>query len=185
MAVDERVARRYAAAIFSIALQDDVVTGVEDDLSAIAECMEEGESFRATMFSPEISRDGKIELCEKIFGDRINALTMEAMRLILRKGREPEIVAIRDAFTVLRRRQEGVLFATISSSELLTDKQQSEITTRLESTTGKQVEVKFETDPTLIGGVKATFEDTVLDGSLKGGLAALRDRLYHDLLKQA
>ena len=86
---------------------------------------------------------------------------------------------------MLRRQQQGVLFATVSCSEDLTDKQRTEITARLRLATGKQVEVQFETDPNLIGGVKATFDNTVLDGSLKGGLAALRDRLYHDLLKQA
>lgn len=181
---DHRVARRYAAALFATASKHNSVAAVEDDLNAIASFLDSDPRFRSVMMSPEVSRDGKIDLCEKLFSDRTTAITMQALRLILLKGREVELETIRDEFTVLRREQEGVVFATVSSSVALVEKQQTEILARLRLATGKKVEAKFTINPGLIGGVKATFGNTVLDGSLRGGLASLRDKLQHDLLKQ-
>lgn len=181
---DHRVARRYAAALFATASKHNSVKAVEGDLDSITAFLDSDPRFRSVMMSPEVSRDGKIHLCEKLFSDRTTAITMQALRLILIKGREEELEAIREEFIVLRREQEGVVFATVSSSEELAEKQKTEILARLRLATGKKVEAQFTLDPNLIGGVKATFGNTVLDGSLRGGLASLRDKLQHDLLKQ-
>lgn len=182
---DSRVARRYAAALFATAAKHNSVKAVEEDLHSIAAFIDADPRFRSVMVSPEVSRDAKTQLCEKLFSDRTTALTMQALRLILIKGREEELEAIRDEFTVLRREQEGVVFANVASSETLTQKQQTEILARLRLATGKQVEATFTVDPSLIGGVRATFGNTVLDGSLRGALASLHEKLHHDLLKQA
>ena len=181
---DHRVSRRYAAALFATASKHNSVTAVEDDLNSIAAFLDSDPRFRNVMMSPEVSRDGKIHLCEQLFSDRTTAITMQALRLILTKGREAELETIRDEYTVLRRDQEGVVFATVTSSAPLDKKQETEILARLRLATGKKIEAQFTLDPALIGGVKATFGNTVLDGSLRGGLASLRDKLQHDLLKQ-
>ena len=72
----------------------------------------------------------------------------------------------------------------VTSSEGLDDKQQSALITKIEKTTGKRVEAEFAVEPSLIGGIKVAYENFVLDGTLRGGLARLRDTLKHDLLKQ-
>jgi F-type H+-transporting ATPase subunit delta len=181
---DIRAARRYASALFDTALKHNVVKNVESDLDAIGAFMESDDRFRKVMLSPEFGRDNKISLCEKLFADRTTALTMQALRLIVHKRREEEILAIRDEYAVLRRQQEGVAFAKVTSSEELSKDQREEIVARLRLATGKKVEATFDIDPSLIGGIRAAIGNIVLDGSLRGGLNTLRNRLYHDLLKQ-
>ena len=52
-----------------------------------------------------------------------------------------------------------------------------EIKSQLESSTGKEVILSLEKDPSLIGGFWAKIGNVVYDGSLKGQLAKLREHL--------
>lgn len=180
---DSRVARRYAGALFLSAQKHNVVKSVETDLDSIVALLGNSK-FRATFLGKEISLVEKLKLAETLFSDRVTALTMQALRVIFAKGREDELAGIRDEFTNLRREAEGIVFATVSSSEKLTATQEKEILARLRLATGKTIEAQFVVDPSVIGGVKATYGNTVLDGTLRGGLQSLRDKLYRDALKQ-
>lgn len=182
---DNRVARRYAAALFATALKYDVIKSVEEDLAGIASLLAHDAQFRDFLLSPYVGREEKLKIADKLFSDRITAISMQALRLMLGKRRETEIEALRDAFITLRRKHEGVIFATIASAEALSKDQQKELVAKLALITGKVIEASFEIEPRLIGGVKITYENTVLDGTLRGTLNALRDKLHHDVLKQS
>lgn len=181
---DIRVARRYAAALFGIAEKNDVISSVEDDLHGIAALILNDKSFRSFLSSPYTSREEKLAIADKLFSDRVTALTMQALRLMIVKGREEELLGVRDEFVALRRHKQGVVFAVFTSSEALDKKLQTELSAKLSLSLGKEVEAQFEVDPKLMGGVKVAYGNQVLDGTVQGRLSDLRDRLIHDVLKQ-
>lgn len=181
---DSRIGKRYAQALFSTAERYEVVLAVEDDLNAIVGIMDRDKGFRDFILAPYTSRDEKVAILERIFSDRITALTMQVLRVMLDKGRESEIEAVHAEFVKLRRIATSTIHVSVSSSDPLDDKQKKALVAKIEKTTGKRVEADYRVDPNLIGGIKVAYDNFVLDGSLKGGLARLRDTLKHDLLKQ-
>lgn len=181
---DARIGKRYAQALFSTAQRYEVVQAVEDDLDAIVGLMTKDRGFRDFLLAPYTSREEKVKIMERIFSDRITALTMQVLRVMLEKRRETEIESVRNEFVDLRRHATATIHVTVSSAEVLDDAQKKALVAKIEKTTGKKVEADFMVEPLLIGGVKVAYENFVLDGSLKGGLARLRDTLKHDLLKQ-
>jgi len=182
---DHKVARRYSQALFATALKFDVVTSVEDDLNGIVALLENDEQFREFMFSPHAGRDEKIAIIDKLFSDRVTALTMQALRLILVKRREDELSGIRDEFVTLRRQNQGVIFATVTSAFEIDAEQKKALVAKLEKTIGKTIEAEFKVEHHLIGGIRVAYGNYVLDGSIRGALSNLRDKLRHDLLKQS
>jgi F-type H+-transporting ATPase subunit delta len=181
---DHRVAKRYALALFETARKYDIVSAVEADLGAFTGLIEKDPEFRFFFVAPYTSRQEKVAIVEKIFSDRITALTMQLIRVMLEKGREREIQGVSLEFANLRRAHDGIVHATVTSATELTAKQKSSLIARLEATQGKKFEADFEIDPRLMGGVKVAFGSYVLDGSVRGNLGKLRDQLRHDLLKQ-
>ncbi|MBV6457622.1 MAG: ATP synthase subunit delta [Fimbriimonadaceae bacterium] len=181
---DARVARRYATALFGIAKQSDVIRSVEEDLASIVRLLEHDPGFRDFMYAPYASREEKTQLAERVFGDRITALTMQVLRVLLEKRREAEISAIYEQYVALRRVHESVVYATVTSSDTLGSEEKEAIVTRLESVLGKKVEAEFKVEPTLLGGVKVAYENYVLDGTVRGALRKLREKLRYELLKQ-
>ena len=181
---DARIGKRYAQALFGTAQRYDVVTAVEADLTAIVSLMESDRGFRDFLLAPYTSREEKVKIMEKIFSDRITALTMQVLRVMLEKRREGEIESVRNEFVTLRREATETIHVSVSSAEVLDGKQKKALVDKIAKTTGKKVEADFGVEPNLIGGIKVAYENFVLDGTLKGGLARLRDALKHDLLKQ-
>lgn len=181
---DARVGKRYAQALFGTAQRFDVVDAVEADLNSIVGIMEKDRSFRDFILAPYTSRDEKVKIIERIFSDRITALTMQVLRVMLEKRREAELEAVRDEFVNLRRAANATIFVTVTSAEPLDESQRKALINKVQATTGKQIEAEYHVDASLIGGAKVTFDNYVLDGTVKGALAHLRDKLKHDLLKQ-
>jgi len=182
---DTRVARRYARALFGVAKKGDVVKSVEADLDAVAGLLARDQRFKDFLFSPRIARDEKVGLVERVFSDRVTAITMKAIRLMLSKRREALFGEVRDEFVKLRREFGKVLYAQVLSSSELSEAERKRIVEKLEKASGKKVEPEFRVDPTLIGGVKVSYGNFVLDGTIRGGLRRLRDQLRYELLKQA
>jgi F-type H+-transporting ATPase subunit delta len=182
--MDQRVAKRYARALFNAAKQLDVVESVEDDLLAIANLMKNQEQFRDFLLTPRISRDEKLKIAEKLFSDRITALTMQAIRVLLEKRREMEFPEIREQFAILRRQEGNILYAVITTIEPLAEGEKDRLIEKLRGQTGKTVEAEYRIDQSLIGGIRVAYGNYVLDGSIRGSLTRLRNVLRRDLLKQ-
>lgn len=69
------------------------------------------------------------------------------------------------------------LTARVSSAIPLTDKEQAALGERLKARFGKGLNLRFEVEPSLLGGVAVRVGDQVLDGSVKGRLDALAQTL--------
>lgn len=182
---DAKVAKRYARALYNEAARNEVVEAVEADLNSISSLIHNGDEFKDFLFSPHVARDEKIKIAERLFSDRVTALTMQFLRLLLEKRRESELDEILEQFVILRREHSNVIYAEIISAKELTAQQKQALEGQLALKSGKLVEAAYDIDANLIGGVKVAFGNYVLDGTVTGSLRRLKDSLRHDLLKQS
>ncbi len=182
---DSRVAKRYATALFNIATQQGIVNAVDDDLSVITTALSRSENFRTFMKSPQTTEAQKLVLLDRTFGDRVTALTMHVLRLLVEKLRDDEIFGVHQEFAELRRISGGVVKAEIATAIPLDEDHKALLVAKIKSLTGREVEPHFLIDEKLIGGVKVTYDNNVLDGTARGSLNRIKDHLIYDVLKQA
>jgi F-type H+-transporting ATPase subunit delta len=71
----------------------------------------------------------------------------------------------------------GFARAEISSAGKLTEDQQTELRIRLEQTSGKRLRARYTVDAALLGGVVARIGSTVYNGSVRGRLDTLGERM--------
>ncbi|HRI43002.1 MAG TPA: ATP synthase F1 subunit delta [Fimbriimonadaceae bacterium] len=183
--MDTRVAKRYARALFAAALEENNLGGVEDDINGIAAALLAKPDFRQFLFSPVTAADEKLQMVERVFSDRVTALTMSLLRLLLDKRRIEEFEFIRQEFIAMRRRHDRIVYAVFTSARPLDDEARTSLVAKLERSLGKRVEAEYEIEPRLLGGVKVQYDNFVLDGTVRGSLDRMRDDLVRDLLKQA
>lgn len=182
---ESRVAKRYAKALFNIALKQDMLASVDDDLKALTYSLSNSESFRRFMSRPEVTPLQKKELLSKTLGDKITGLTSDFVKLLIDKRRDDQLLQIQLEFADLKLNHDNVVRAVIASSEELSDAQKKAIIEKMAAKVGRKLEAEFEVDPHLMGGIKVTYDNYVLDGSVRGHLNKLREKILYDLLKQA
>jgi len=181
---DHKVAKRYANALYAEAVRNDVVDVVETDLIAISGLIDEGAEFHNFLMTPHVAREEKIKIADRLFSDRVTALTMHFLRLLLEKRREAEFNTIREEYVTLRREHSKILYAEVISAREVEPKHREALEKKLAEKTGMRVEAVYDVDLSLIGGLKVVYGNYVLDGTVKGSLRRLKDSLRHDLLKQ-
>jgi F-type H+-transporting ATPase subunit delta len=69
------------------------------------------------------------------------------------------------------------VIAEVTTAMPIDKEAEAAIKQRLSDLVGKQVELRAEVDPSIIGGVVARIGDHLIDGSVSNQLRRLRDRL--------
>lgn len=172
---DTLVAKRYAKALFDLAVQAGSLERTDDDVALIAATMGSSRELVSVFESPVISRSKKEAVANGLFGDRVGKTTLDFVSMLITKGREDIFPAIVDAYSELRDQQEGIVRATVRSAAEISEDDRKQLQQAVERLTGKNARLTVEIDQSLIGGVLIKVGDTVYDGSVKHQLEDLRE----------
>lgn len=170
-------AKRYAKALFELALEQGLVTETENQLKLIADVVESDAEIRAFLTAPNITLDTKLKVLNSAFNDKASAIVLNTVSLLLERGREGELPAVLEAYLqvaggVLRRAD-----AHVASAKPLTEQEIVKLADKFGTLLGKTVRVTNTVNPELLGGITVRIGDTLYDGSLRGKLERLEKEL--------
>ena len=168
-------ARRYAQAVFEIALERKELDKWQSDLRRIASLGEEA-AFMAALESPKFHLDDKAKLLSERLGD-INPLALNLACLLVAKGRLGMVGDIANEYQRLLDGYRGIEHAEAITAIPLADADKQRLSERLSAVTGKKVVLKSEVDSSLIGGIIARVGGKLIDGSTRSKLVALKNEL--------
>ena len=168
--------RRYAQAVFQLAVERDTLERWLDDLTQLADSIT-NEEFRRTLSAPRISMEQKESIIRESLGASVDRLVLNLMFLLTSRNLVYLLPDIADSFQEMLDAHRGIERAEVVSAVPLTDSQRSEVSEMLARMSGKQVRVTTRTDPQIIGGMVIRVGDQVMDGSARGRLQAMRREL--------
>ena len=174
---DIRVAKRYAAALFEIALRDGILDAVAQDLTLVERFTAEVPYLRAVLMQPLVSHERKFKVADDAFGDRVTQTTLHFVKLLIRKRREDLLDECIREFRILSAAAEGRVDAHAVTAVPMTDAQKSALVASLQKLTGKTVALTADVDTAILGGTVVRLGDTVIDGSVRGQLERLERQL--------
>jgi F-type H+-transporting ATPase subunit delta len=109
---------------------------------------------------------------------QLSPLTRDFLGLVAQKGRAEYLEAIADAFRALVDGDQNRVRAQVRTAVALTDAERAALAEKLgRALGGKNVVVEETVDTQLLGGFVAEIGSFIVDGSLDGQLARLRERL--------
>ncbi|TFH02324.1 MAG: ATP synthase F1 subunit delta [Calditrichales bacterium] len=174
-----RVAKRYSKALFALALQEQGVDTVQEDMNMIKAVFSENPDLHNAMINPLIDVKVKSKLLSEVFEERVEPLTFKFLQLLCKKKRSGFLTEMIDYYTERVLEHNGILSGELRSAKVLDADQVSEIRSRIEVLTGKKVRLKILVDNSLVGGFVVKVKDTVVDLSVKTQLEKMRAQLVH------
>jgi F-type H+-transporting ATPase subunit delta len=172
-----KVARRYAKALFSAAVEQNVLSGVEEDSRKIQNVIKTNQDFNDFLTNPIIQPQFKQETFQQIFEGAIHSLTLNFLYLLAQRQRERPLGLILQEFTREANEYAGIMIAHVTSVVPLTNEQTAQLSQRLSAYSGKRVQLETELNPQIKGGFIVRLGDTIFDGSVVTQLERLRESL--------
>jgi F-type H+-transporting ATPase subunit delta len=170
------VARPYAEAVFRIAKETNSLPAWSEALAILAVAAHDPLAVEFAA-NPKFSASQVQSLLTDLLGARATETVSSFIAAVLENRRFILLPLIAELFEKLKAAEDGVVNAHIESAFALTPAQLDEIKSILAARTHRRIETTVSVDPELIGGVRMTIGDDVIDASVRGKLASLAARL--------
>ena len=171
------VVRRYAVTLLEATAERNAADAVREDLDGLQTTLASSSDLREFVDNRLLEPAAFIQAFEALFGGKLNALTLNFLRLLAERRRVHLLQTIVDCAQELLAEQAGISTAQVRSAVALSPEQVDQLQQRLGIHTGGKVRVEVEVDETLQGGLIARIGDTVFDGTIETQLARLHRRL--------
>jgi len=177
MAELSTIARPYAEALFATALDDQAGLASWSELVSELAHVASQEDVREALTDPRLSNAQRIELFTGLIKTPLSEPARNFIELLVGNHRILVLPHIAEQFDELKNRHEGTALAQIVSAFELNDGQVGQLVAGLENKFGLKLKPVVTVDAALIGGVRVTVGDQVLDTSVQAQLARMRDTL--------
>lgn len=174
--VDLRYARALEAVVAEQQLGRDEV---KRQLEAFLATLEESAPLREVLSDPSIPQEQKVRVLDAL-GQRtgMHATVRNFMAVVTAHDRLPELREIITAYLQLADRDSGIAEAEVTSARPLDEAGRRAVEAGISRMTGDtRVRATYREDASLLGGAVVKVGSTVYDGSVRGQLEQMKQRL--------
>jgi F-type H+-transporting ATPase subunit delta len=172
------LAKRYAKALFAIAVDNRSQEKVFNDLRAIGEVFAKEKETHEFLVSPMITPAQKEAVLKTVFADKgVSKEVIETILLLARNERLNVFSELVHAFESEIDAANGVIRGTVRSPSALAPEERKRIEQTVEKYLSKKVIMTYTVDPTVIGGLVAQVGSFTFDDSISAHLTRMNEEL--------
>lgn len=172
------VTKTYADALFQLAVEENKVDEIYNEVIELVAVLDSNEDIAKIMSHPSVDKNEKLKMITEIFTGRVSGEVCGFLHQIVMNNRYEEIDGILKSFIDEIKEYKKIGVAYVSTPTALTDALKAQIEQKLLDTTDYvSMEMNYEIDESLIGGMKIRIGDKVVDSSVSTKLTELAKQL--------
>lgn len=172
------VTKTYADALFQLAVEENKVDEIFEEVNQLIVILNENEELSKIMRHPKVDKEDKIKTIHDIFSGRVSDEVCGFLNQIVVNNRYEEIDGILECFVNEIKEYKKIGVAYVLTPTALTDALKNSIEQKLLDTTSYEtMEMHYDIDESLIGGMKIRIGDKVVDSSVSTKLSELAKEL--------
>ncbi|MBR6020400.1 MAG: ATP synthase F1 subunit delta [Lachnospiraceae bacterium] len=172
------VSSTYGHALFEIAVEEGTVDRLLAEAQTVLSVLADNPDVLKLYEHPKVTPEEKQEFTEQCFRGRVSDDMTGFLVLAVRNGRQKELPDMLRDMIREAKEYKGIGIATVTTPIALSAQQRSRVEERLLATTGyRSLEVAYEVNPKLIGGIVIRIGDRVLDASVRTQLDGMQKEL--------
>ena len=177
-----QVANTYAEGLYTLAKEENLTKHLLDELSVLRQVVLGEPEYVRLLSAPNLSKAERCEIVDQSFRGKVHPYVLNFMKILTEKGYMRHFTDCCEAYRVLYNRDNGILSVNAVSAVALTGEQQEKLTRKLETLTGKTVELVCRIDPAVMGGVRLDYDGKRVDGTVISRLESISNLLKNTVL---
>lgn len=162
------VAQRYGTALFQLALEENQIDKMEQDIVLLKDTFANEKDLMGLISNPQIPISERKKIIEEVFSGNVSKDLLGLIDLTIQKKREDILPQIFEDFLSRVNEYKGILIVSVTVFNPLTNEQEKALINKLEKATKKTIQLEQKIDKSLIGGMVIRIGDRILNNSIKG-----------------
>ncbi len=172
------VSKTYGDALFELALEQNTIDVLFEETKVLKDLLKENPEFTKLMNHPKIVKEEKEAVMETVFQGRVSDEMTGFLRIIIVNDRYAQLEPTLDYFIAKVKEYKKIGIAYVTTPLPLDEIQKKNIEDKLlETTSYETMEMNFQIDKAIIGGMIIRIGDRVVDSSVRTKLYELAKTL--------
>lgn len=167
--------KEYAVAMFALGVESDICGELNEGLALMHEVFEQTPEMYAYLDSPGIPLSERLGTIHAAFDESVPEYAVSMLCLICEHGDIEVFPDIASEYEKLYKASLQVSRAYITSAVELTEDEKERLRKQLAKKANRKIEMYFEINPKLLGGLIVEMDGTIIDGSLRRRLKNLKE----------
>ena len=171
----DQIVNEYASGLFSLAQEN----GLEKDLLVEIRALSPlfSKEYVHLLVDPNICKSERVALVAEALDGKAHEYISNFVKLLTERGIATEINACFREYERIYYETSGIVRVTAESTIELTDAQKKKLEAKLSAHVGHPVEMTYAINRTLIGGMRLSYNNKLIDDSVAAKLAEIAEKL--------
>lgn len=172
----------YGQALYDLALEEALTKPVLDELEVLLLGFEAEPDFVRLLSTPTLTKQERCQILDQSFRGKVQPYVLNFLKILTEKGYMRHFSDCCTAYREQYYKDNDILLVKAVTAVPMTKEQLVKLTRKLGTITGKQIELRNQVDPDVLGGVRLDYDGKRLDDTVSHRLEAVRTMLKNTVL---
>ena len=172
----------YGQSLYLLAREEGLEAEILQQVKVLAECFDAQPDYLKLLASHDLPKEERLDILHRDFGEKVHIYVLNFLKLLTEKGYIRHFSDCSKAYAQQYNADKGILAVRAVSAVALTDAQKAKLTQKLETMTGKTVELSCKVDTAVLGGVRLQYDGWQVDGTVRSYLQEIENNLKNTVI---
>ena len=172
--------REYGEGLYALCAEEKLDQTVLDEVQAIRKAFRENEAFVHLLGNMSMSKEERVRIVDETFQGKIHEYTLNFLKILVERGAIHAFEDCADAYQESYFRDHQVAVAEVTTASPLNGEQRNRLLEKLKKLTGKEIVLKENIDPSVMGGVLLQMDGKRYDNTVRHRLAAIKQTMAEE-----
>ena len=172
----------YGQGLYALAKEEALEEAILQELDLLKTALSEQPDFIKLLSSANVSKAERLTVIDSSFRGKVQPYVLNFLKLLTEKGYSRHFHDCCEVYRQHYNLDHGILPVTAVSAMALSQSQKDKLTTKLETITGKSIQLINRVDPECLGGIRLDYDGKRVDGTVAHRLESVRSMLKNTVL---
>lgn len=172
----------YGGALYDLAAAESISGEVLEQLRVLTESFSLEPDFVKLLTAYHLPKAERCSVLEESFAGKVHPYVLNFLKILTEKGYVRQLPDCHDAYRLRYNQEHNILPVTAVTAVSLNEEQSARLTEKLETLTGKHIELTNRVDAHVLGGVRLDFDGKCMDDTIAHRLESIRNLLNNTIL---